>query len=109
MYFNTLLTFTAKDLSSETQAIIAPEILQDAKPLFLPQINSGNEDCIIVCFPDNEDSPNVDAKSIHLPIQSINIPLQLFGTVDSSSRIVHDINVLSPETPLNRYCYFLIV
>jgi hypothetical protein len=98
--------FTGKDLSSETQATIAPEILQDPEPPFLSQINNGKEDFIIVCFPDNEDSPRVDANTIHLPI---NIPLQVFGTVESSSRIEHDINVLSSETPSNRYCYLPVV
>ncbi|KAG0607296.1 hypothetical protein M758_8G017200 [Ceratodon purpureus] len=91
-----------KDLSSETQVTTSPAILQDSNPPFFPQINNGNEDFIIVCFSDNEDSPKVDANTIHLPVQSIDIPLQLFRTVEASSKREHNINVLSPETLLNR-------
>lgn len=102
-----VLNFTGKDLSSETQATCAPPILHDPEPLFLPQLNNGNDDFIIVCFPDNDKSPNVDANIIHLPIQSIKIPLQLVGTVESTSEMERELSIMSPETPVNRY-YFLV-
>lgn len=100
-----VLNFTGRVLPYETQATIAPETRQDRKPLFLPQINNGDEDFIIVCFPDKEDCRTVDANTFQLPIQPINIPLQVLGTEESPSEMEHDINVLSYKTPFNRYCY----